>query len=309
MVQHAHIIGTYDTARRAVWLIFALNLGLCVAKLLAGWSGHSFALVADGINNLGDVGISVALLAGIWLARRPPDHNHAYGHGKFEQETSRVVALAVLVTGVFVVVEGWERLGDVHGPPEPLVLEVAGVAILVKSFMYFYQRRIAAQVGSGALAADALNHQLDIAATVCVLAGSGALWWGGPAWAPADDAAAVAVGALMCCTAAQVVYQASSELLDRMPPEDLVAQIRAIAQAHPGVVRVEELVGRKAGMHYLIDLHLEVEGQMQVRTAHALGHQVKARVMAELPQIQDIVIHLEPADDALQEASRNDSRS
>lgn len=308
MVQHAHILGTYDTATRAVWLIFALNLGLCVAKLLAGWSGHSFALVADGINNLGDVGISVALLTGIWLARRPPDHNHAYGHGKFEQETSRVVALAVLVTGAFVIIEGLERLGDVHGPPEPLVLEVAGAAILVKSFMYYYQRRVATQVGSGALAADALNHQLDIAATACVLAGSAALWWGGPAWAPADDAAAVAVGALMCCTAVQVVYQASSELLDHMPPEELVEQIRALAHAHPGVVRVEELVGRKAGMHYLIDLHLEVAGDMQVRDAHALGHQVKARIMAQLPQIQDIVIHLEPAKD-LQEATRNGARS
>ncbi|MCC7264290.1 MAG: cation transporter [Candidatus Latescibacteria bacterium] len=309
MVQHAHTSGTYDTAARAVWLIFALNLALCVAKLLAGWGGHSFALVADGINNLGDVGISVALLAGIWLARRPPDDNHAYGHGKLEQETSRVVGLAVLFTGALVVVEGIGRLDDQHGAPEPIVLEVAGVAILVKGFMYFYQRRVAARLGSGALAADALNHQLDIAATACVLAGSGALWLGGSAWAPADDAAAIAVGVLMCCTAGHVVYEASSELLDRMPPEDLLGQIRAIAQFHPGVLGVEELVGRKAGMHYLIDLHLEVAGEMQVRAAHALGHQVKARIMAQLPQIQDIVIHLEPADDALQEAIRNGSRN
>ena len=309
MVQHAQTIGTYDRATRAVWLIFALNLALCLAKLLAGWSGHSFALVADGINNLGDVGISVALLAGIWLARRPPDHNHAYGHGKFEQETSRIVALAVLVTGAFVVVEGLGRLGEHHGPPDLLVLGVAGAAILVKSFMYFFQRRIAAQVGSGALAADALNHQLDVAATTCVLAGSAAIWLWGPAWAPADDAAAVAVGALMCGSAGHVVYRATSELLDQMPPKELVAQIRAIAHAHPGVVGVEELVGRKAGMHYLIDLHLEVEGEMQVRTAHALGHQVKARIMEQIPQIQDIVIHLEPAEGALQEASRNGSRN
>lgn len=307
MVQHAHTTGTYDTAARAVWLIFALNLALCAAKLLVGWSGNSFALVADGINNLGDVGISVALLAGIWLARRPPDENHAYGHGKLEQETSRVVGLAVLVTGALVVVEGLGRLDDDHGPPEPLVLQVAAAAILVKTFMYFFQRRVAAQLGSGALAADALNHQLDIAATACVLAGSGALWLGGPAWAPADDAATVAVGALMCCTAGQVVYQASSELLDRMPPEELLGQIRAIAQVQPGVVGVEELVGRKAGMHYLIDLHLEVAGEMPVRAAHTLGHQVKAQIMTQLPQIQDIVIHLEPADDVLEEATRNGS--
>ncbi len=309
MVQHAHTTGTYDTAARAVWLIFGLNLALCVAKLLAGWSGHSFALVADGINNLGDVGISVALLAGIWLARRPPDYNHAYGHGKLEQETSRVVGLAVLVTGVFVVIEGLGRLDDDHGPPEPLVLQVAVAAILVKWFMYFYQRRAATRLGSGALAADALNHKLDIAATACVLAGSGALWLGGPAWAPADDAAAVAVGALMCCTAGQVVYQASSELLDHMPPDEMLAQIRAIACAYPGVMGVEQLVGRKAGMHYLIDLHLEVAGGLQVRAAHSLGHQVKARIMTQVPQIQDIAIHIEPADETIKEPSRDGHRS
>ena len=303
MVQHAHTLGNYDTATRSAWLIFALNLGLCTAKLLAGWTGRSFALFADGINNLGDVGISVALLIGMWLARRPPDHNHAYGHGKFEQETSRVVALAVLVTGAFIVSQGLGRVGDRHGPPEPLVLEVAVVAIVVKTFMYFYQRRIALQVGSGALAADALNHQLDIAATVCVLAGSAAVWVGGPEWSSADNAAAIAIGVLMCFAAGNVVYQASSELLDRMPPAELVGEIRAIAQSQPGVVAVEQLVGRKAGMHYLIDLHLEVVGEMQVRTAHTLGHQVKARIMGQLPQIQDIVIHLEPAADAPQEAN------
>ena len=64
----------------------------------------------------------------------------------------------------------------------------------------------------------------------------------------------------------------------------------------PGIEGVDLIVGRKSGMHYLIDLHLKVADEMQVREAHFLGHQVKDWVMAEMPEIVDIVVHMEPED-------------
>jgi cation diffusion facilitator family transporter len=160
--------------------------------------------------------------------------------------------------------------------------------------MYRYQNRIATRLSSSALAADALNHMSDLAATSCVLVGTAAIFIGGAAWAPADDAAAILVGILMIIAAAHTIRQASDELLDRMPPPEVIGHIRELAKNFPGITGVDQVVGRKTGMHYLIDIHLEVPGKMTVSDAHELGHHVKNWLMASLPEISDIVVHLEP---------------
>ena len=284
----------YRRAERAARLTFVLNLLLCLTKLVVGWLGGSFALLVDGINNLTDVGVSTVLFVGMHVARRPPDRRYAYGYGKFEQEVSRIISIIVLVTGGVIIWEAVKRLGDLHKSPDASVLVVAVVAILIKIFMYRYQNRMARQLSSSALAADALNHKSDVAATSCVLIGTAAIWMGGNAWASADDVAAIAVGVLMIVAAGQAIHRASSELLDEMPPAEVIEQIRALAESYPGIAGVDQILGRKTGMHYLIDIHLEVPGEMSVKQAHYLGHQVKDWIMAEISEISDIIVHVEP---------------
>ena len=284
----------YAAAVRAARLTLFLNLLLCVTKIVVGWFGNSFALIADGANNLTDVGISAALFIGMGLAQRPPDKHHPYGHGKIEQELTRIVGTAVLVTGGGIIWEAIKRLSAHGEPPDALVMWVAGGSIGVKVFMYYYQNRVARQTGSSALAADALNHKFDVAATCCVLLGTALVRFGGAAWLLADEIAAIVVGVLMVVTAGREIYQASSELLDRMPPGDIVASIRSLAGGYPGIEGVDRITGRKTGMHYLIDLHLLVADDMPVRDAHYLGHQVKDWIMTSMPEIVDIIVHVEP---------------
>ncbi|MBT3343801.1 MAG: cation transporter [Gemmatimonadetes bacterium] len=285
----------YDAASAAARWMLVFNGLLCTVKLLFGWLGGSFPLLADGVNNLTDVGISLALFAGLRLAQRPADSEHAYGHGKIEQEIARLMAVGVLITGGLIVVESIRRLPDHHTAPHPAVLVVAFVAIVVKSWMYRYQTRKADDLDSHALRADAMNHKWDVAATTCVLIGAGAVWLGGPTWSHVDDLAALAVGIIMIVIAAQSVYTISSELLDRMPPDHVVNHVRCLASAFPRVQGVDRVVGRRSGLGFFLDLHLEVKADMSVRDAHELGHQVKGWLMAELPEITDIVVHLEPS--------------
>ncbi|MDP6039870.1 MAG: cation diffusion facilitator family transporter [Candidatus Latescibacteria bacterium] len=287
--------GVYQTASRGAWAMLWLNLLLCISKLMIGWFGGSFALISDGLNNFADVGISAALLFGMRVAQRPPDAEHAYGHGKFEQETARLISTFVLVTGGGIIVGGINRLGETHDPPSALVLVMAVVAIGIKFGMYRYQSRLAKRLASEALAADALNHKTDMGATACVFVGTVAIWVGGPSWALADDVAAVVIGGLMAVAAGQAIWATSSELLDRMPPLELVNQIRILSENFPRVMGVDKVLGRKTGMHYLIDIHLEVPGDMTVDEAHQLGHQVKDWLMTEMPEILDLIVHLEPA--------------
>jgi cation diffusion facilitator family transporter len=285
---------SYGAAVRAARLTLALNLLLCLSKLIAGWLGGSFALVADGINNLTDVGVSAALFLGMGVAGRPADERHPYGHGKIEQELTRIVAIAVLATGGGIIWEAVRRFSWQQTVPKASVLVVAALSIGVKLFMYRYQNRMAIRLGSSALAADALNHKSDVAATSCVLAGTALVWARGPGWGLADEVATIGVGILMVVAAGHTIYQASSELLDQVPPDRIVAQIRSLAGAFPGVSGVDRVTGRKTGMHYLIDLHLEVPGGMPLDQAHFLGHRVKEAVMGAMPEIVDIIVHVEP---------------
>lgn len=224
----------------------------------------------------------------------PPDEQHAYGHGRLEQEVSRLVSLGVLIAGGGIIIGALARIDDAHPRPTQTVLLVAMVSIAVKAWMYRYQKRAGEQLGSSALAADAQNHKFDLASTACVIAGSGAVWLGGAAWAPADDIAAVLIGLLMILTAGHSILQTSSELLDQMPPPDILDAVRKAATAFPEVSGVEKILGRKSGLHYFLDLHLEVPDAMTVREAHSLGHEVKACILLALPEIRDVTVHLEP---------------
>lgn len=102
----------------------------------------------------------------------------------------------------------------------------------------------------------------------------------------------------MILVVGQGIWNASSELLDRMPPDEIVEQVRELATSFPGVSGVERLIGRKTGLQYILDSHLVVPGTMTVKEAHELGHQVKDRLMAEMSSINDIVVHVEPESDA-----------
>jgi cation diffusion facilitator family transporter len=215
--------------------------------------------------------------------------------GKFEQETARLVSVLVLATGGGILWEAFGRPVDIHDPPAFYVLIAAGFSIALKTWLYRFEQRLASQLDSAALAADALNHKADIAATSCVFVGATAIWIGGPAWSSADDRAAIIVGGIMILAARHAIFENSNDLIDRMPPSELVEHIRELANHFPNVAGVDRIAGRKTGMRYLIDLHLEVAGDMTVQQAHQLGHQVKDWLMVELLGIADIIVHIESA--------------
>lgn len=284
----------YTRAARAAAVALACNVVLCAAKGLAGWSGHSFALLCDALNNLSDVGLSGALWLGMRLAGRPPDANHGYGHGRIESELGRLVGVLILATAGGIVVAALDRMDDPHGPPGAIVLAVAAAALAGKEGLYRFQRRVGRELNSTAVLADALNQRLDAVATAAVLLGSLAVFLGGPAWAPADDVAALAVAACMMLAGSRVIVRASRELLDEMPPADVLADARRLALSVPGVLGVEKLLGRKMGLHYLLDLHVEVDPAMTVADSHDAASRVRRAIVGGRTDVANVMVHVEP---------------
>ncbi|MDA1193056.1 MAG: cation diffusion facilitator family transporter [Candidatus Poribacteria bacterium] len=285
-----------ERAEPSVVVVLIGNVALALLKAYYGWRGGSYALTADALNNLTDVAMSVGLLAGIALARRPPDDDHPYGHGKIETELARMIAIGVLLTSGAIAMGAWKRIGSPHPTPESAVLWVAAVGIVVKEFMYRIQRRAAIRSGSPALEADALNHRADVGATFAVLIGAGAIRLGGENWAVADDLAAFVVAGIMAYGSASFLWAASHEMLDARVPQELEDTVRRIVRSmrDEHVRGVEKFIGRKMGVYYVLDLHLHVTWDVTVYEGHRLAHRVKEAILREMPSVSDVLVHVEP---------------
>jgi cation diffusion facilitator family transporter len=130
---------------------------------------------------------------------------------------------------------------------------------------------------------------------VAVLAGLALAYWGGPAWHAADHVAALLVAVLIFWAAGRLLWGSLQELMDRQADPELLAAVRREALAAPGVRGVEKLLVRKAGLEYLVDIHVEVDPEVSVREGHATGHAVKDRLLKQFVTVKDVLVHIEPA--------------
>jgi cation diffusion facilitator family transporter len=285
----------YHRGVRSSALGLVTNLLLALAKLLAGFLGHSQALIADAIESLGDVFGSVAVWQGLEIASRPPDQDHPYGHGRAEPIAAALVALLLLGAAVVVAVESVHQIALPQQGPAPFTLVVLLGVILVKEGLFRFLLRVGDRIGSRAVHTDAWHHRSDAITSAAAAVGIAIALIGGPGYESADDWAAVFASGIIVMTGVRLLRPAVQELMDRYPGADLVETTTRIAQDRPGVHRVEKLLMRKMGLYYLAEMHLEVEPTMSVWEGHEIAHQVKEAIQARLPQIVEITIHVEPA--------------
>jgi cation diffusion facilitator family transporter len=284
----------YERGQRVSALGLGVNLGLAVIKLIGGLVGNSFALVADAAESVADVGASLLVWRALSVAARPADREHPYGHGKAEALAALLVALLLFAVAAGIAVEATRYLLTPHQNPAPFTLVVLIGVIVVKESLYWFARREGDAVGSQAVAADAWHHRSDAITSVAAGIGIAVAIAGGPGWEGADDAAALVAAGFIAYNGARLLRRPLGELMDAAPGE-IVQRVQQIATAVPGVVRVEKVLARKSGLQYWVDMHVEVDPQMSVRAAHTLAHQVKDEVQAQMPRVQDVLIHVEPA--------------
>jgi cation diffusion facilitator family transporter len=285
----------YSRARRtALWGI-AVSLALGLLKLAGGLLGHSVALVSDAVHSLGDALTASAVWGALWWAQQPADREHPYGHMRAEAVAGSSVALLLILSGVAVGWEALHTLSESSPVPASYTLVIAAVSLVLKERLYRYTRRVAAETGSGAVRAAAWDHRLDALASLAVLVGLALATLGGPAWHAADHVAAVAVAAVMLCAGCSLYWGSLHELMDRQADADILGAVRREALAVNGVRGVEKLLARKAGLEYLVDIHIEVDPDLSVRAGHAIAHDVKDRLLKRIVRVKDVLVHIEPA--------------
>lgn len=272
-----------------------LNFVLASSKTTAGLFGHSFALVADGLESLADVLTGFAVYMGLKIAVQPPDEDHPYGHGKAEPFAALFVGIFLVLAAIFISVESIHRIRTPHPLPAPYTLVVLAGVLVVKSVLTRYVGTVGAQINSVAVRADAGHHFSDVIVSVFAFVGiSAGLLTRQPA---ADDWAALCASVVIVYNAWHQMRPAILELADKAPDPSLEAEVRHVAESVTGVIGLDKCHVRKMGFSFYVDLHVVVSGSLSVREGHLIAHAVESAVLQHMPQIEEVLVHIEPEEE------------
>lgn len=281
---------------RTIWVMVAANLLLAIGKALAGFWGHSTALLADAMESFSDAVWSLVTLLAIRISNRPPDKGHPYGHGKAEPLFALFASLLLMGSTVWLGFYVWRGMwGPVRTEPSLFTIWVLVGILGVKAIQFGYVRRAAARVKSIVLDAESQHHQIDAVTSFAALLGLLLVRYGPPSAAKADHVAALLAIVVVFFTLGKLFWAAFQELMDEHPHHP---EIEAALQALPSQLGVSAVVEkyslRKMGVKYYIDLHLHIPGDLSVREGHAIAHQAKDTLREACPMVADVLVHVEP---------------
>lgn len=274
-----------------------LNLALAAAKFAGGILGHTYALIADGIESLLDVFSSLFVWAGFRVAARPPDENHPYGHGKAEPLAALMVTLFIFAAAGWI---GWHAVHEIITPHQgPHWATLLVLAVVMAAKFWFSQRlaRASEQHGSTALNVEAFHHYADALTSAAAFVGISIALTGGQGYEAADDWAALFACVVIAFNGVRMFGRAVGDVMDTAVGPEQENAVRALALAVPGVRAIDKCRVRKSGLSHLVDIHVRVDGELSVRAGHDIAHAVKdALVTAREPAITDVAVHIEPAE-------------
>ncbi len=294
--------GTYDAVKltklkKRVTIIGALvNVFLSIIKIGFGILGQSAALLADGVHSLSDLASDLLVLVAVKLGAREADHDHPYGHRRFE-----TIATVVLGIGLIAVAGGiaWDIYGRTLEParilvPQQSALGIAAISIMANEWLYQYTRRAARITRSKLLLANAWHHRSDAISSIIVLIGvAGSLQ--GYIWA--DAVAAVIVALMVAKIGFNLVSDSIKELVDTGLSDEVVDAIRTEIAATEGVQHIHLLRTRHMGEDALVDAHIVVNSRITVSEGHMIADVVRDILIDKFEDVQEVLVHVDPEND------------
>jgi cation diffusion facilitator family transporter len=281
-----------DAGDRITVLGILWNVVLFVVKLIVGFFAGSAGLIADGIHSASDMATDLAVLGGMHLARRKADIAHPYGHGRFETLAGGIVAGVLILVGAFLAWEGIVALyrGE-HSFPGGGVIAVALVSIVVKEWMYRRTARVARDVGSAALRANAWHHRSDALSSIAVLAGGigGLVGFG-----HADQLAGLIVGLMVVVAGAKTLVQVLHEITEGGLSREEIAEIADAIAKVEGTREWHHLRTRLVGRETFVDVHVLVDPELSIVEAHHISTDVEGALRLACDKPVNVTVHIEP---------------
>jgi ferrous-iron efflux pump FieF len=266
---------------------------LVALKGAGAWITGSLALGSAALDSLIDLFVSGANFLVLRRSAKPPDEDHAYGHGKFENLAALGQGLFLVGAAASLVVSGVRRLIDGGSPRETgWGMTVLAISMLVSVAVARTLARAAERTGSPALKADSLHYATDLWVNGAALAALLVIRFTG--WSAADPIVALVVAAYVFRTGASLALEAMGDLSDRGLPEEDLRRVRSIVGAFaPEVVGMHDLKTRRSGGQRFIELHLEIPRATTFEDAHELMVKVLRAIESELPRSK-VFVHGDP---------------
>jgi len=275
----------------------AANLALSAVKFVVGVLSASQALVADAVHSLSDCVTDIAVLVGVSYWAAPADEQHPYGHARIETIVTALIGIVLAMVGIGI---GYNSIAGINEKdmvrPGWIALAAACLSIVAKEALYQWTVYVGRRARSSALLANAWHHRSDALSSVPVaVAVLGTRIW--PAWGMLDHVAAVIVCMLIMHAAWKIAWPALRQLSDVGAAAEQRRTILKVALETEGVLSVHALRTRYLGPGLQIDLHVLVDPQLTVREGHDIAGAVKRRLLAEGPEVLDVLVHVEPFPD------------
>ncbi len=268
-----------------------LNLCLFAGKFIAGSVSNSIAITADAFNNLSDAGSSIITLIGFKMAGQKPDPHHPFGHGRIEYISGLLVSVIILLMGAELLKSSFSKILHPEMPDfSPMAVAVLLASILVKCYMFLYNRQLGRKLDSAAMAATAADSLSDTIATSAVLAATLIGYFTNLA---VDGWCGMLVGLFICYTGYSAAKDTVSPLLGQAPDPEFVRQINDIVTAHEEILGIHDLIVHNYGPgRILISLHAEVPAEGNFLALHdkidTIEHELRSRLNCHA------VIHMDP---------------
>ena len=276
-----------------------VNTLLLAFKFLAGILGGSAAMLADAVHSLSDFLTDIVVLVFVKISNRPADRKHSYGYGKYETLATLCIGIALLAVGIGIAVDGVEKIiqvcnGETLAQPGWIAFWAAIASIALKELTYWLTIRVAKQVDSEALRANAWHHRSDALSSIGTGLGIGGAILLGQKWTILDPIAALVVSVFIVLTALRLTYGAIGEFLEQSLPEENENEIRAIVAADKELSELHHLCTRRLGNRVAIEMHLRMPGNTPLTIAHKHASAIEQQLKQRFGDQTHINIHLEP---------------
>jgi len=267
-----------------------INIALFVIKFYFGLIHNSIAVVADAIHTLSDAGTSVVVLISFWIAYKPPDRGHPFGHGRAEQIGAVIVGTLLGVAGFEFLMSSYEKLSS----REALTFSwfLVGILLLsslIKELLARWAFRLGGSYESRSIVGDAWHHRSDAIATALLALGIlvGADYW----WI--DGVLGVIVSLIIVYTSIKIILEASRELLGSEPTrheEELLIDLAR--EVSPLIEDVHHIHIHKYGDHIEASLHIKLPSTMKLEEAHEIATKLESKIKDKLGW--EATVHPEP---------------
>ena len=286
----------YRDIRQVTLIGAVVNAVIATLKLLFGMLAHSQSLLADGLHSLSDLASDILLIVAAKHSTRDADADHPYGHARIETVFSVVQGL---ILGGFALSIGFDAVRRLLNPelllsPQSVALYVALVSVVAKESLYHYTARAARRLRSSMLRGNAWDHRSDAISSVIVIIGVGGTLAG---FKYMDALAAAGVALMIIKISWDLIWQALRELIDTGLEAERVDAIYATLMGVTGVNACHMLRTRKMGPDALVDVHILVDPTLSVSEGHQISETVRHRLIAEIEEVSDVMVHIDPEDD------------